>query len=253
MTEQRVQGDMEIIVDEDFSFEGFQVVRGEFFAHTYEPSITFADCKVYVNTACIRKLPERSYIQILVNPEKRKLAVRPCNEYEKDSFRWCSATEKRSPRQITCKIFFAKVFTLMGWDPKDRYKMLGKLIQTGEEILFVFDLQSPEVYERKISDDGKLVKKRTPSYPENWKNQFGIPVSEHNGGLLVNIFKESVVFGLEKDSGKTPEELETKEQSMEGEADGQVRKEPVEQPAAANDRPEKETDSDLQENPGGVG
>lgn len=27
--------------DDDFSYDGYQVVRGEFFAHTYEPSFTF--------------------------------------------------------------------------------------------------------------------------------------------------------------------------------------------------------------------
>ena len=32
---------------ETFSYDGYQVVRGEFFAHTFEPSITFNDNKVY--------------------------------------------------------------------------------------------------------------------------------------------------------------------------------------------------------------
>ena len=197
--EKRKQVEMEIIDDDSFSFDGFQVVRGEFFAHTYEPSLTFADCKVYVNTACIRKLPDFDFVQMLVNPEQKKLAVRPCREDEKDSFRWCSATAKRSPKQITCKIFFAKVFTLMGWDPNDRYKLLGKLIRSKNELLFVFDLTSPEVYKRSVDDTGKVKTSRTPNYPSNWQNQFGLPVTEHQGSLIVNIFKESAVFGLEKD------------------------------------------------------
>lgn len=200
--------EMEIIEDDGFSFEGFQVARGEFFAHTYEPSLTFADCKVYVNTACIRKLPEYSYIQILINPEQRKLAVRPCLEEEKDSFRWCSATAKRSPKQITCRIFFAKVFSLMGWNPDDRYKLLGKLIRARTETVFVFDLNSPEVYERKVSDDGKKKSSRTPNYPSNWQNQFGVPVTEHQGSLVINIFNDSAVFGMEKDpKGTTTQEV----------------------------------------------
>ena len=102
--------------DDAFSYDGYQVVRGEFFAHTYEPSFTFNSSKVSVNTACIKKLPDTDFVQILVNPDEKKLAVRPCQEDEKDSFRWCSATAKRSPRQITCRIFFAKVVSLMGWN-----------------------------------------------------------------------------------------------------------------------------------------
>lgn len=45
------------IPEEAFSFDGYQVVRGEFFAHTFEPSITFCGSKLYVNMACLNKLP----------------------------------------------------------------------------------------------------------------------------------------------------------------------------------------------------
>ena len=203
---EKSQVGMDMIEDDSFSFDGFQVVRGEFFAHTYEPSITFADSKVYVNTACIRRLPDYDYIQILVNPDEKKLAVRPCRESEKDSFRWCSATEKRSPRQITCRIFFAKVFSLMGWDPNDRYKLLGKLIRAKNEILFVYDLSSPEVYKRNVKEDGSVSTSRTPNYPSDWKTQFGLPVTEHQGSLVVSIFQDTAVFGLEKDPGRAEEE-----------------------------------------------
>ena len=34
------QNNEDIIEDNDFSYDGFQVVRGEFFAHIYEPSFT---------------------------------------------------------------------------------------------------------------------------------------------------------------------------------------------------------------------
>ena len=134
--------EIEIIEDDSFDFQGFQVVRGEFFSHIFEPAFTFSDYKVHVNTACIKKLPEIDYIQILINPATKKLAVKPCCEDDKDSFRWCSATEKRSPKQITCRLFFAKVFSLMDWNPDYRYKLLGKLIRSNNELLFVYDLNN---------------------------------------------------------------------------------------------------------------
>ncbi len=192
--------DIEIIEDDSFSYEGFQVVRGEFFAHIYEPSFTFNNYKVAVNTACIKKLPEFDYVQILVNPDNKKLAVRPCKEDEKDSFRWCTASNKRSPKQITCRMFFAKVISLMGWDPSFRYKLLGKLIRNSTgELLFVFDLSSPEIYRKAVKPDGKVSTSRTPAFPEDWKNQFGVPVDEHRQKMQVNIFNGYAVFGLEED------------------------------------------------------
>jgi len=216
MSRDPMTNEIEIIEDDAFSYEGYQVVRGEFFAHVYEPSFTFNNYKVSVNTACIKKLPEFDYVQILVNPENKKLAVRPCKEDEKDSFRWCSATNKRSPKQITCRMFFAKVLSLMEWNPDYRYKLLGKLIKSGDELLFVFDLNAPEIYKRTVKEDGKTSTARTPAYPEDWKNQFGVPVAEHRAAMQINLFNGYAVFGLEADTQQTtPEAIITLTESEE--------------------------------------
>lgn len=215
---------MEVIDDDSFSYDGYQVVRGEFFAHIYEPSFTFNNYKVSVNTACIKKLPDVEYVQILVNPIEKKLAVRPCREEEKDSFRWCSSGKKRSPKQITCRIFFAKVISLMDWNPNYRYKILGKLIRSGNEILFIFDLTSPEIFPRTLKDNGTVTTARTPSYPEEWKNQFGIPVEEHQKSMQVNIFEGYAVFDIQEkkkatdtsiEKAKEPSTTESEEKSYE--------------------------------------
>ena len=194
----RRTADIEIIEDNSFNFEGFQVVRGEFFSHIYEPSFTLNQNKVSVNMACIRKLPDVEYVQALVNPETKKLAIRPCMEEEKDSFRWCSTGKKVAPKKVTCKIFFGKIFALMGWNPNHRYKLLGKLIRSNGELLFTFDLANPEIYERKVSEDGKMKASRTPVYPEDWKNQFGLSVEEHQRNLQVNIFEGYSIFGVQE-------------------------------------------------------
>ena len=55
-----------IIECKDFSYNGYQVVRGEFFAHIKEPSITFNNYKIYVNSACLNKIPHINFVHILV-------------------------------------------------------------------------------------------------------------------------------------------------------------------------------------------
>ncbi|MDO4650202.1 MAG: integrase [Eubacteriales bacterium] len=192
--------------DTAFSFAGYQVVRGEFFAHIGEPSITFFGNKVYANTACIKKIPGYDYIQILVNPEEKKLAVKPCKEELKDSFRWTTANSK--PKQITCKIFFAKVFTLMNWNPGYRYKLLGKLVRSGDDYLFVFDLTEPEIFTHVKLENGKIKRSRTAIYPEEWKNQFGVPVEEHENTVQVSLFDRLTVFGIQKKPEGTGAEKE---------------------------------------------
>lgn len=179
-----------------FSYDGYQVVRGEFFAHTFEPSITFSDSRVYVNTACLNRMPTVEYIQILINQQTKKLVVRPCGEDEKDSFRWCSNTGKRRPKQITCRVFYAKLAEMMNWNPIYRYKLLGKLITTNSEQLYIFDLTATEVYQRIQQESGKTGNSRTPIFPSEWQNQFGLPVEEHRKQLQINIFDGFTVFGI---------------------------------------------------------
>lgn len=184
------------IPEEEFSFAGFQVVRGEFFAHTFEPSITFNGSKLYVNMACLNKLPTVEYVQILVNQLTKKLVIRPCREDEKDSFRWCSNTVKRKPKQVICRVFFAKLAEMMQWDCSRRYKLLGKLISANHELIFVFDLYSTEVYLRAESENGKARTGRKPVYPAEWQNQFGLPIEEHRKQLQINIFNGFTVFSM---------------------------------------------------------
>lgn len=195
---------IESIEDADFSYDGYEVVRGEYFAHLFEPSITFNRSKVYLNSACIKRLPNVNYVQILVNSEEMKLAVRPCSEEEKDSFLWC--TPKRKPKQITCRVFFAKIVHLMDWNPDYRYKLLGKLIKSGDEYLFTFDLSATEIYQRTIKEGEKPKTSRTPMFPAQWQNQFGLPIEEHRKQFQVNIFNGYTIFGIKDKANKFKEE-----------------------------------------------
>ena len=180
-----------------FSYDGYQVVRGEFFAHVYEPSISFSNCKVSVNVACLRKLPTVEYIQFLINPEAQKLVVRPCSEDDKDSFLWCITKEnKRKPRQITCRLFFAKLVSHMNWNPNYRYKLLGKIVRNCDNYLILFDLTASEIYQRIPQEGAKPKNVRTPLFPAEWKNQFGLPIEEHRKLTQVNIFDGYTVFRL---------------------------------------------------------
>jgi hypothetical protein len=239
---------MEVVEDSSFSLDGYQVVRGEFFAHISEPSISFCNHKVSVNTACIKKLPDVEFVQILVNPERKMLAVRPCREDEKDSIRWITASNK--PKQITCRMFFAKVFSLMEWNPNYRYKLLGKLIKSDSDLLFVFDMTTPEIYQTSIKDDGKIRTSRTATYPEDWKNQFGVPAKEHQKKLQVDIFNGYAVFSLgTNDTVPSTTETQTSISSEEIRHEQTIPQDQPDNSSNADHRSETEPYSDSPQNP----
>lgn len=209
----KITQNIDAIEDNNFSYDGYQVVRGEYFAHLHEPSITFNRCKVSLNTACLKRFPDINYVQILVNSEEKKLAVRPCNEDEKDSFLWC--TPKRKSKYITCRVFFAKIIHMMDWNLDYRYKLIGKLIKSGDEYLFIFDLTATEIYQRIIEEGEKPKTSRTPVFPAQWQNQFGLPVDEHRKQLQINIFKGYTVFGINDKANKVQEKEENINQTEE--------------------------------------
>lgn len=202
-----VNGDV-IDVGDEFDYEGYQVVRREFFAHTNEPSITFNNFKAYVNAACLSRFPSVDYVQVLVNSDSKILAIRPCREEKRDAFSWrVPGSPKRKPRQITCRLFFAKIFSLMDWNTDYRYKLLGKVIHANDEYLIAFDLSATEVYQR-VFKDGESPKIRTPVFPEGWQNQFGLPFIEHRNSMQVNIFEGYAVYSIKENSVTTTADTE---------------------------------------------
>lgn len=211
-----VQSDEIIEMDSSFDLDGFQVVRREFFAHLREPSVSFQDCKFSVNTACLNKFPETEYVQVLVNSTTGILALRPCEEGARDSYLWCSTVNgKRKPKTITCRLFFAKIVSLMDWNPNYKYKMLGRVIRANGEYLLAFDLTATEVYQRTVVEGTRPKTSRTPVFPSGWQDQFGLPYNEHRQSMQINIFDGYAVYAIKEnrppkaDDSKLPADLRT--------------------------------------------
>jgi hypothetical protein len=205
---------------EDFSYDGYQVVRRELFAHLREPAVVIRRDSVTFNTACIAGLEDAVYIQILVNQDSKRMVVRKCEENDKDALRWCVAKpDKRKSRKMTNKIFSAMMYEMMGWNLDCRYKILGHKITFEDETIYVFDLMETEIF---LDIKGKKAKKdtesqfttdkannieetasnstdnersveeikrknRIPFYPKEWKDSFGLPVEEHRKALEINM------------------------------------------------------------------
>ena len=182
-----------IAMEAGFTFDGYQVVRREFFSHKYDPSLTIKGNSIIFNNACISKLEQVIYVQVLVNPSTEKLVIRPCEEGARDAIRWCIAKEdKRKSRQITCGLFTAKLYEMMGWEALYRYKLQGTKINYQGEQLYVFDLTSTEIFLPAVKDpENPEAKSRRSAavYPKNWRDSFGIPVLEHAASTQINLLE----------------------------------------------------------------
>lgn len=175
-----------------FSYDGYQVVRKELFAHLRDPAIVIRKDSITFNTACITGLEDVVYIHVMFNNDLKRIVVRGCDENDKDALRWCIAKpDKRKSRKMSCKPFAELVYKEMDWDSECRYKVLGYRITFEGETLYVFDLLVPEIFherqsgkketvaEQPTDQETKPVDTRKGFYPDDIAGTFGVPVEEH--------------------------------------------------------------------------
>ena len=210
-----------------FSFDGYQVVRREFFSHKFDPTLTIKGNSIIFNNACITKMEQVVYVQVLVNPTTEKLVIRPCEEGARDAIRWCVVRdEKRKSRQITCGLFTAKLYEMMGWEALYRYKLQGTRINYKGEHLYVFDLTSTEIFLPVIKDpdNPKAKAKRSAAvYPANWRDSFGIPVQEHTESTNIDLMEGFAFADVAKKPGQgVPEGQERMEMEVIDQTTGEV-------------------------------
>ncbi len=187
-----------LIEENTFSYEGYQVVRGEFLSRTNMPAICFDGARVSVNMSCLRRMSDVRYIQFLVNQAERKLALRPCAEDAKDSFGWCGYKDgKQIPRKIVCRIFSSMLTELMGWSADKRYRIMGIVVKTNTERLILFDLKDYETFDRKVRGDEAKATERNSHFPEEWGDGFGLTAEEHEKSIKINLFDDYTVFRLD--------------------------------------------------------
>ncbi len=161
---------------------GYQVTKAELFSHTMEPSITIWENRVKFNMACLRRFPGVTHIQILIHPEQKRLIIRPCDPDAPDSLRWAKGGGEKeiTNRDMLCKIFAAKVFDLMGWDKKYRYKMMGKPASCDGEVLYLFKLTDFELFVTGGKQKGSYL-------PGDWRDYFGLPVDQHEESYKIDL------------------------------------------------------------------
>ena len=167
----------EILAD----LKGYQVTKAELFSHNREPAITLWVTRIKFNMACLRKFPGATHIQILIHPEQKRLIIRPCDPEAPDSLRWATGGGEKElkNRDLLCRLFAAKIFDLMDWDKKYRYKLLGKPAVYDNEILFLFKLTDFELF---------VSGARKSSYlPGEWRDYFGIPVEQHEESYRIDL------------------------------------------------------------------
>lgn len=193
-------------IEKNFSYDNFQVIRKELFAHLRDPAVTIRNDSITFNTACIGGLEDAVYVNVLINEVNKRIVVRRCEENDVDALRWCIAKpDGRKSRTVKGREFAKRLYEIMGWDPRLRYKVMGYKITFQDQTLYVFDLTQPEMFVQRpgkkgnaaadsklleehnaavlanpaIPKDDKILSGRQGFLPETTGSTFGMSVEEH--------------------------------------------------------------------------
>ena len=178
----------------DFDLRSFEVARAEFFDTPHRPYVTFANKKIKFNTDCVRKLGAKNFIELLVNPITKKLAIRSTDKENRQGV-LCSTLSYKVyyPKDIPAAAFFDTIYRLFGWNPEYKYKINGAIYEKDGEVVFIFDAADCETYfksymvpRQEKTDEGTASLKPLTAhgnyiqaYPEEWAMSFGKPYYFH--------------------------------------------------------------------------
>jgi len=210
---------------EPFSYDGYQIVRREMFARIREPAAVIRKDSITFNTACINGLEDTVYIEIMINANKHSIAVRRCDKDNRDAQRWCvDRPDKRRTRKIGSTRFTQRLYELMNWSDKCRYKVQGERKELSDGTVYFFYLDQCEIIfekkkktqaevlaeppgvsvppeeqaERQEAEQGMGVK---PFYPDDWGNSFGVPVDEERTLDIEKILSSNSFVSIKLDQG----------------------------------------------------
>ena len=206
-----------------FNLGGYQVVRGQFMMRRAEcPCITITDQKISFNYECQRKFLDVGYVQLLIHPSQRKLAIRPCGERDVNSIRWRVDAERPiSSKILRCQYFSAALFQIMDWNPEYQYRVRGTYAAAEQDEIIIFDVTNAvpvATVQRNSLDTGFRRPRRIDLLPEEWDSIFGeefYAYNIHNGFYYLRSHdnwnaqaKSRLVPGCTKVSPVSEEELQ---------------------------------------------
>lgn len=175
----------------DFDMRGFEMVRTDFFDNQRRLSVSMYDTKMKFSSECIRKFGKTIYVELLIHPSEKKLAVRATIKSNRSAIAWSRVYETiYYPRDISGAAFIGTIYELCGWNPEWKYRLNGVLHKKDGEAVIIFDMSEPEIFipsyqnQEQNSADGMdeaeggatplvVSGKHIKVIPEAWANKFG--------------------------------------------------------------------------------
>ena len=202
------------IIEEDGSFDlrGYEVVDFKLFEEQRVPAVMLQQNKISFSISCIRKMMCDSYIELLVHPLKKKLAIRPASKDSKYAMQWSTGSaDNKKVRLISCKAFIDTLYQIFGWKLNYKYKLYGCIYRDMQESACIFSVLNASVFIRKedyfssegvdatgllLGSSGKRIRAITGDFSQSFGKEYYIEQSMNNKGHLTSEEWQTGIEGL---------------------------------------------------------
>ena len=166
----------------DFDLRGFEVVRAQFFQVIGMPCVTISAKGVHFNHVCIQKLNETRFVELLVHPSRKAMAVRPAEEKARHSLRWVrlAGNGRWMSRMISGAAFIPTLYQLFGWTAEYKYCIKGICRRSAEGAVLLFRWKDAEILiPDSVIGDGRnrflrnAARRAVAAFPASWANAVG--------------------------------------------------------------------------------
>lgn len=171
----------------DFDMRGFEVARSELFDTASTPAVTFAERSIKFNMACVKRLGDKNYIELLVNPITQKFAIRPTKKDNRHGVFCSKHIGKRiDTKEIPTAAFSDTIFDIFGWNRDCKYRITGSFLEQDGEVAYIFDTANTQAFFKPYvlptkdgADNATVIQPFTPigkhirAIPQDWTSSFG--------------------------------------------------------------------------------
>lgn len=167
-----------------FDLRNYEVARGQFFSSVGRISVSFSYKQISFNKDAIRKFPNIKFVELLIHPSSKLLAIRPCSSETKNKVQWSRLKDGQLiPKPISGAAFLPTLYEIFKWDKKCKYRILGVAHQKDNENVLIFNMDDTEIRIPTNTNDVSAPNNNTPdtisdsksvlAYPADWMNSFG--------------------------------------------------------------------------------
>ena len=116
---------------------GFQVVSGLSYHLRNKPYLRIRGGKMRFSAYCLQRFADVEYVELLLNPVEKCVAVRPTDQHNPNAIHWGKLKNDRwAVLPVSCSGLLQVLGDIMDWDDPDALSFVGEYIEEQKLLLF---------------------------------------------------------------------------------------------------------------------